>query len=252
MVRNGGSQTTAKGNPFDLILFSESPLTILDSSFKPIDGTHEGAVMPGSHVQEALLDYPVSAADVEESGILDRDQYDDAEGGDFEEEEEDGADSNGAVLEATRRAEGLQTELEKRDEEFKSMKLLLSQREQEIGELKTQLLQAQSVGGGSGVAANGARMQPPPGRAPSGSGLRTESRGGNGRRVSGTTAGRLAQQPPPPNVHLAPDRDKAVNDVVLRLNGLAQAERPPNQGDWNKLKRDIKECQTKLVMSSMN
>ena len=253
MVRSNGGQTTAKGNPFDLILFSEAPLTILDSSYKPRDGTHDGIVIPGNNVKESLLDYPMIAADVEESAII-QDNFEELDDDD-DDEDEVGGDA-GAMLEATKRAEDLQSELTRKEDQMRQLQQQLRDRDAEIEELKTQLLQAGGSGGGSNSALNGgARMQPPPGRAPTGPGARADSRTGRRGLGSATGApsnGRLAQQPPPPNIHLAPDRDRAVNDVVLKLNSLAQTERPPNQGDWNKLKREIKDCQTKLVMSSMN
>eukprot|EP00758_Cryptobia_borreli_P018866 Tbor_TRINITY_DN7577_c0_g1::TRINITY_DN7577_c0_g1_i1::g.886::m.886/K10396/KIF5; kinesin family member 5 len=233
MIKNGTKQTAANGNSFDFVLFSEFPLNILETNFAVDENASRYASrIPSRTTNLEMLQYPVMKDDVADGMISDHTQS----VNDDDLYECESSDIDTAILEATQRAETLSSEVERMKDETKSLHDKIREQEDIISSLRLQLSNSNRNSGG---------IQPPHGKAPV-QGRPEGQAPGVGRSH---TAGN--KSPPPPNVHLAPNIDKLVDDVVIKLNSLAVGDKPPHSQEWIRLKKDIRDCQAKLVMSRM-
>ena len=239
MYKKDGKQGSAVDTPFEFFIFTENPATVLDCSFT---AKNSSIAMPEPTTEPAKLAYPIECSDVNDDAVEDEDENKEDDDDDDDDDEHAGSASE-AVLEATHKAEGLERAVSEQKEENARLRELVKEQEGLIANLKLMTPTAAQPGTFS-----------PPGSAhppsrPSGTkGFRSDSRLGS-RKTPPPTGG---AGPVPANVVLAPAMDKVIDDVVVRLSSAAAHEKPPTAAEWNKMRRELRDLQSKLVMAKMN
>lgn len=235
MMRKDAVQQLAEGTKFDVCVFTDEACTVNELSFP---GKPSSLMIPTKSTPQEMLEYPRESADIgtnlnHDSGEEEDDSDDDDEG--------EGGDDNERIRE-------LEEELKRRTEENKELQTQLSRQQEEL--TMTQR------GGARGIA-----VTPPStpltatGKPPSSSaGNRSSSSNGRAGSISVNASRRPSGTSPPPQQPSKAEVEmgKAIDDVLLRLGSAAQSEKPPTAAEWQKLRKELKDCQGRLVASRVS
>lgn len=229
MMKRDGVQQLAEGTKFDLCVFTEESCIVENVSFpaKP-----SAISIPTKSTAPELLQYPTQSVDMGTGTGGDEEDEDD-----FTDEEESGDGDGGKVA-------ALQDEVDRKSDENKRLQARIKELEE--------ALSARGGAKSSPPPPAGAANKPPsrgPG-TPSSNPLRpaatpTSLGGVNGRRLSG--GGNAVTPAPPQPSRAEAEMAKAIDDVLLRLNSASGADKPPTAQEWTKIRKEIKDCQAKLV-----
>ena len=238
MTKTNGQQQLADGNKFDLCVFTEEPCAINEINFATKPCSY---AIPTKATSQELLLYPTETPD---TGLP-------SFGADVSEEESESADDDDGVSGGGGAGGGdpkaLQDEVDRLEMENNRLTIQLKEQEDLIRQLRP------------GSMSTGYSSAPPSSGTPPSLGLQGKSMGSmrgrpvdsrqganGGKRASTPTAAQPA--PAPPQASRAEfEMSKAIDDVLPKLGSIAGCDRPPNGVEWTKIKKELKDMQTRLL-----
>jgi hypothetical protein len=251
MTKTNGQQQLADGNKFDLCVFTEEACTISDLNFAAKPCTYS---IPTKATSLEMLQYPAETPDTGlptfGAEVSESDSESDSDEGPSGGMGGGGGGSGGGGTKA------LQDEVDRLQEENQRLQGQIREQEDLIRQLRPGTM---GVGGGAagGPSRGGSNSDSGGGGTPPSLGLQGKGVGSmRGRSMDPRmTAGKRAstpsaQQPapvPPQASRIEFEMGKAIDDVLPKLGVIAGCDRAPNGVEWAKIKKELKDLQTRLL-----